>query len=575
MTKFLQDLLFKGNLTVSPTTLASSGIGRSIYANPTLSATANGDVLIGVDIAPAFSNGGFTGVANFGLRVVKTTADGYVLLQGPAPSLRMRNDVGGSTLDITWAGVTTVNNYIQGAAVGDQVMINYRGAFIISAGAFARNYVIDFKVSALGNTLLGTNTDAGYKLDVLGNIRATGTINITGGTGTGTITQAGGTTAFGNYTTGIGSSRRFYTFMDSGAGSIWVGQSNYAAIIQTNSNTGAAEFGSYEAGSAYMTLRLSTGNVLVNTVSNIAGYNLQVSGDVYFYTANSTQQTVFGYATGTSGRIVSNSTALYVRADNDLSLGSGGNNDIVILKSDGNVLIGHSTNATYKLDVLGSVRLRNDGLLVQSSSNSSNFISWGGFHAQLMADTNGALSVGDIAADGVNKFIVKGAIRSTSNLWVENIYLSGNSSDPSTGVAGTNNGVLIYRTDIHKFRGRVQGSWKNFLTEGDITLQTAVDADKTNSGTLSVGTTTIKELSATSYAGVFFDYVVINGTNRRVGTVVAITNGTNVESYETFSNDLGSTTDLTFTVDLSAGNLRLRAAATTSGWSVIVSTRAI
>ena len=106
-------------------------------------------------------------------------------------------------------------------------------------------------------------------------------------------------------------------------------------------------------------------------------------------------------------------------------------------------------------------------------------------------------------------------------------------------------------------------------------LQGAVDADKTDSGTLSVGTTTVKSVSASTYSGVFFDYVVKNSTNVRVGSVVAITNGSSVEFYETLSNDLGNTTGITFAVDLSAGNIRLRATTSGTGWTAIVSTRAI
>lgn len=106
-------------------------------------------------------------------------------------------------------------------------------------------------------------------------------------------------------------------------------------------------------------------------------------------------------------------------------------------------------------------------------------------------------------------------------------------------------------------------------------LQGAVDADKNSTASLAVGTTSVKAVSATTYTGVFFDYVVKNGTNVRVGSVVAITNGTDVEFYETLSNDIGSTTDLTFTVTLSSGNISLNAVAASTGFTVIVSTRAI
>jgi hypothetical protein len=106
-------------------------------------------------------------------------------------------------------------------------------------------------------------------------------------------------------------------------------------------------------------------------------------------------------------------------------------------------------------------------------------------------------------------------------------------------------------------------------------LQGSVDADKSTSGSLSIGTTIVKSVSATTYSGVFFDYVVKNGTNVRVGSVVAISNGTNVEFYETLSNDIGATTNLTFTVTLGSGNINLNAVAAATGWTVIVSTRAI
>ncbi|MFY7885358.1 MAG: beta strand repeat-containing protein, partial [Dolichospermum sp.] len=49
-------------------------IARGINATPTLTAAANNDVLVGLDIAPTFTNGAFTGVSNLGLRVFGTTS---------------------------------------------------------------------------------------------------------------------------------------------------------------------------------------------------------------------------------------------------------------------------------------------------------------------------------------------------------------------------------------------------------------------------------------------------------------------------------------------------------------------
>lgn len=48
---------------------AASAIARGVYYTPTLVAAANNDVLVGLDIAPTFTNGAFTGVSNTLLRL--------------------------------------------------------------------------------------------------------------------------------------------------------------------------------------------------------------------------------------------------------------------------------------------------------------------------------------------------------------------------------------------------------------------------------------------------------------------------------------------------------------------------
>ena len=55
------------NVTGSKT--AASTIARGTYIAPTLSAAANGDTLVGLDIAPTYTNGAFTGVLNHAIRV--------------------------------------------------------------------------------------------------------------------------------------------------------------------------------------------------------------------------------------------------------------------------------------------------------------------------------------------------------------------------------------------------------------------------------------------------------------------------------------------------------------------------
>ena len=70
------------------------------------------------------------------------------------------------------------------------------------------------------------------------------------------------------------------------------------------------------------------------------------------------------------------------------------------------------------------------------------------------------------------------------------------------------------------------------------------------------GTEDIKSLPLATYQAVFFDYVVKNGTNLRAGTVTAVHDGTNVEFTDTSTKDLGDTSGVTLSVDISGSNMR-------------------
>jgi hypothetical protein len=60
-------------LYVAGTSTASSALAQGAYFVNTLVAAANNDVLVGLDINPTFTNGAFTGVSNYALRVQGTT----------------------------------------------------------------------------------------------------------------------------------------------------------------------------------------------------------------------------------------------------------------------------------------------------------------------------------------------------------------------------------------------------------------------------------------------------------------------------------------------------------------------
>jgi hypothetical protein len=81
-------------------------------------------------------------------------------------------------------------------------------------------------------------------------------------------------------------------------------------------------------------------------------------------------------------------------------------------------------------------------------------------------------------------------------------------------------------------------------------------------------TRVIATIASATYDGAFFDFVIKKGTNLRAGTVYSVHNGTTVEFTETSTNDLGNTSDVTLSVDLSGGNIRLLATTLSNDWII-------
>lgn len=158
-------------LHLSGSTTTSSAIARGGNITPTLVASANNDILVGLDIAPTFTNGAFTGVTNTALRLI---------FSGTGTGV-------GNYLSFTnIAGYPTINS-------GGQISINAQNSTVFYADAgstsiFGRSLSsnINFQLSntiigrffnTTGNLLLqngGTFTDNGYKLDVNGTQRVQG-----------------------------------------------------------------------------------------------------------------------------------------------------------------------------------------------------------------------------------------------------------------------------------------------------------------------------------------------------------------------------------------------------------------
>ena len=109
---------------------------------------------------------------------------------------------------------------------------------------------------------------------------------------------------------------------------------------------------------------------------------------------------------------------------------------------------------------------------------------------------------------------------------------------------------------------------------GNIKITAAVLSNQENAD-VDTGTETVAEFSAAAFTAGFFDFVIKKTTNVRSGTVYACHDGTTVQFTETSTQDLGDTSDVTLSVDISGGNMRLRATTTSDDWSIKSLIRAI
>ena len=182
-------------LTIGGTETAVSAISRGQLINTTLVASANGDTLVGLDIAPTFTNGAFTGVTNAALRLGGNLAFANQNFNITSNNVTRLSYNGGVGLTFSTSDSTTPIRFV----------VN---SFNESLRIFA----------ATGNILLqngGTFTDAGFRLDVNGTTRFIGTASsdtaplgaeLAAVTGTGTNwTLAGTNLNVGGYTHTVGS----------------------------------------------------------------------------------------------------------------------------------------------------------------------------------------------------------------------------------------------------------------------------------------------------------------------------------------------------------------------------------
>jgi hypothetical protein len=91
----------------------------------------------------------------------------------------------------------------------------------------------------------------------------------------------------------------------------------------------------------------------------------------------------------------------------------------------------------------------------------------------------------------------------------------------------------------------------------------------------SVGLNTLYSIPISAYTGAWFEYTVKNNSGARAGQIMSIFSGTSVNTTESTTTSIGSTTPITFNMISDGLNASLRVSATTSGWEVKTIVRSI
>jgi hypothetical protein len=117
------------------------------------------------------------------LVVNSATADAHLQIVGAnGPSIRIDNVGSGGTQRFAIGNATAANNFIQGSTAGQFCITTASSGAMLFGMWQTTNATEVMRISTASNLLIGTTTDAGFKVDITGTARVSGLLTINGGT---------------------------------------------------------------------------------------------------------------------------------------------------------------------------------------------------------------------------------------------------------------------------------------------------------------------------------------------------------------------------------------------------------
>jgi hypothetical protein len=539
-------------LSTSGNVVPETAVARGVYFNNTLTASANNDVLVGLDISPTYTLGAFTGVYGVDLRtknagVVIGSGYGYGALYGYA------NDgivqvVDGGTSSLS-GGTYASQIWLRPAGNSGGLNSNYwatleqsTGGLFIQSGRYNSNIVIKtgragtsgniyfnnaggtmtMFFGATANLGIGTTTDAGYKLDVNGTARVQNAFTIA-------------SSVFNVLST---SSSLF--FVDTGSNNYrianFIGYGGYHPGSGTN-NTGdifsvGANPSSSANGTSFFRLNYNGGNssgIYGSSGNNVSLAQLNATTLSRLYlTAQGSGLLLQG---GTSGNSIISTVAdgdnLNLRSEKGTGGGGGGINYLssingsnhshrffhnnveqMRLQYSGNLLIGTTTDAGFRLDVNGTAKV-NEIVVDNGVANTRTRLTDSALQFSRLSDGTYNPSISRLQSaggllyegyDGGHKFIRGGTVLAhidvsnrgysgsgylgVTNIATRNIFTGGNDSLSlySDAASGSADGIIFDRgtrsvTAVHSITTwKAAGVEKGRFTQGgSLLINTTTD----------------------------------------------------------------------------------------------------
>lgn len=361
---------------------ASGGIARSKSMTPTLIAAANNDVLVGLDVAPTFTNGAFTGLTNYALRSTGTSYFTSTVANNTTVNV-FSNDASGTGSSYGVYSLVQRNGSATGYGVYGQSVggsVNYGGYFYGNGNGTANR--THYGIYAVTGNYSGPTTSYG------------GYFYVSGGT-TGNhygvlanINIAGGTSRI--FEGRLADATKFYVNYDGAgyfAGSVGIGLTNPSeeltvkGTIRTEGLTASDNVffqGVNSAGT--LIAQIQEGSTIGYGGLQFSGQRNDNTGGIGVYFASYVGTTASGNLGGIEFRAIGGTIASPADLPSGIPIfniskrASGATSYQMRMFQNGNVLLqdgGTYTDAGYKLDVNGTTRFTGSSLISGSTTASS------------------------------------------------------------------------------------------------------------------------------------------------------------------------------------------------------------